>query len=51
MRQGLIDNVPVSVGFMDDNVISIWADPSKVNNHFGNRPIYGTVEKYIIIEN
>jgi hypothetical protein len=24
-------------------VISIWLDPSKVNNHFGNTPIYGTV--------
>jgi hypothetical protein len=24
-------------------VISIWLDPSRIDNHFGNTPIYGIV--------
>jgi hypothetical protein len=33
----------MSIRITGDKVISIWLDPSKVNNHFGNTPIYGTV--------
>jgi hypothetical protein len=50
MKEGPVDNVPLSVKRIDDNVISIWADPAKVNNHFGNTPIYGTIMKSVIVK-
>jgi hypothetical protein len=50
MRQGPVPNVPVSIKAMNNNVISIWADPAKVNNHFGNTPVFGTIEKLVRVE-
>lgn len=50
MKDGPVDNVPLSVKRIDDNVISIWADPAKVNNHFGNTLIYGTIMKSVIVK-
>ena len=50
MRQGPVDDVPVSIKRIDTNVLSIWADPAKVNKHFGNTPIFGTIEKLITVE-
>jgi hypothetical protein len=50
MRQGPVPNVPVSIKSMESNVISIWADPTKINNHFGNTPMFGTIEKLLIVE-
>src|SRR5215207_1152207 len=50
MRQGPVENVPVSIKRIDNNVISIWADPTMVNNHFGNTPIFGTIEKLLSVE-
>jgi hypothetical protein len=50
MRQGPVENVPVSIKRMDNNVISIWADPTMTNNHFGNTPIFGTIEKLLEVE-
>jgi hypothetical protein len=50
MRQGPVDNVPVSIKRIDTDVLSIWADPTKINNHFGNTPIFGTIEKLITVE-
>jgi hypothetical protein len=50
MKQGPVENVPVSIKRIDDNVISIWVDPTKVNNHFGNTPIFGTIEKLLKVE-
>jgi hypothetical protein len=50
MREGPIHNVPVSIGIMDDNVITIWADRTKLNNHFGDSPIYGTVMKHVVVK-
>ena len=50
MRQGPVPNVPVSIKAMNNNVISIWADPTKTNNHFGNTPIFGTIEKLVRVE-
>jgi hypothetical protein len=47
MRQGPVENVPVSIKRIDNNVISIWADPTMINNHFGNTPIFGTIEKLL----
>ena len=43
MREGPVTDIPTGITIMGDKVISIWLDPSKINNHFGNTPIYGTV--------
>ena len=50
MREGPVPNVPVSIRTMDNNVISIWADPTKLNNHFGNTPIFGIIQKLLTVE-
>jgi hypothetical protein len=50
LKDGPVDNVPVSIKRIDNNVVSIWADPSRVNNHFGNTPIFGTIEKLLKVE-
>jgi hypothetical protein len=50
MKQGPVENIPVSIKRIDNNVISIWVDPTKVNNHFGNTPIFGTIEKLLKVE-
>ncbi len=44
MRDGPISNVPTNITILGDSAISIWLDPSKVDNHFGDSPIYGTQE-------
>ena len=50
MRQGPVTNVPVSIKAMDNNAVSIWVDPIKIQNHFGNTPIFGTIEKLLEVE-
>jgi hypothetical protein len=50
MRQGPVENVPVGIKRIDNNVISIWADPTMIDNHFGNTPIFGTIEKLLTVE-
>ena len=50
MRQGPVPDVPISIKAMDNNAISIWVDPTKINNHFGNTPIFGTIAKLINVE-
>jgi hypothetical protein len=47
MRQGPVTGVPLSIRAMDNNAVSIWIDPTKIQNHFGNTPIFGTIEKAI----
>jgi len=37
-----VKDVPISIALMDDSAVSIWLDPTKVKNHFGDTPIYGT---------
>jgi hypothetical protein len=37
-------NVPISIKLMGC-AMSLWIDPTKVMNHFGNTPIYGFVNK------
>lgn len=44
MKDGPIINVPTNITILGDSAISIWLDPSKVNNHFGDSPIYGIQE-------
>jgi hypothetical protein len=43
LKMGPVTNVPISIKFAGNDVISIWLDPTKINNHFGNTPIFGTV--------
>jgi hypothetical protein len=50
MRQGPVPNIPVSIKAMDNNAVSIWIDPTKIQNHFGNTPIFGTIEKLLEVE-
>jgi hypothetical protein len=50
MRQGPVPDVPISIKAMDDNTVSIWADPTKLNNHFGNTPIFGIIAKLLNVE-
>ena len=44
MKDGPITNVPTNITILGDSAISIWINPSKVNNHFGDSPVYGTQE-------
>ncbi len=37
-------NVPISIKIIDRSVLSLWIDPSKIGNHFGNTPIYGIIK-------
>jgi len=50
MKDRPINNVPLSIKSMNNNIVGIWADPTKINNlprfipslglsHFGNTPI------------
>jgi hypothetical protein len=41
LKAGPATNVPISIKLMGDSAVSIWIDPSKTENHFGNTPIYG----------
>jgi hypothetical protein len=50
MEDGPVNNVPLSIKSMNNNVISIWVDPTKVNNHFGNTPIFGLIQQDIVIK-
>jgi hypothetical protein len=43
MREGPVTDIPTTIKIMGDKVISIWLDPSRVDNHYGNTPIYGLV--------
>jgi hypothetical protein len=43
LKEGPVANIPTSIKVLDNKVISIWLDPTKVKNHFGNTPIYGVV--------
>jgi hypothetical protein len=46
MKDGPVDNVPTRVTIANNNTIAISMDPSKINNHFGNTPIYGLVHDF-----
>jgi hypothetical protein len=49
MKEGPINDVPLSARTLNDNVISIWVDPAKTMNHFGNMPIYGTIIQDVLV--
>jgi hypothetical protein len=46
MKDGPVDNVPTQVTIANNNTIAILIDPSKVNDHFGETPIYGLVHDF-----
>ena len=43
MERGPVTDIPTTISIMGDKVISIWLDPSRTENHYGNTPIYGLV--------
>lgn len=43
MREGPVTDIPTSIKITGDKVISIWLDPSRIDNHYGNTPMYGIV--------
>jgi hypothetical protein len=45
LREGMVQDIPTTIKIMGDRVVSIWVDPSKVDNHFGDTPIYGTIAR------
>ena len=49
MKEAAVNDVPVGIRTLSDNVISIWVDPAKTMNHFGNTPIYGTITQDVLI--
>ena len=43
-REGMVQDIPTTIKFIaGDKVVSIWVDPAKVDNHFGDTPIYGII--------
>jgi hypothetical protein len=43
LKDGPRTAVPISIRIMNESVMSLWMDPTKTDNHFGNTPIYGHV--------
>lgn len=43
MKDGPHLNVPISIKIMNGHTVSLWIDPIRVQNHFGDTPIYGIV--------
>ena len=43
MIEGPVTDIPTTIKIMGDKVISIQLDPSKIDEHYGNTPIYGLV--------
>jgi hypothetical protein len=43
MMEGPVTEIPTTIKIMGDKVISIQLDPSKIDAHYGNTPIYGLV--------
>jgi hypothetical protein len=43
MKDGPYLNVPISIKIMNGHTVSLWIDPIRVQNHFGDTPIYGIV--------
>jgi hypothetical protein len=47
LKAGPAKDVPISIKLMGDSALSIWVDPSKTENHFGNTPIYGAQHRIV----
>jgi hypothetical protein len=50
MREGPVQGVPMTIQIAQDKVIAISPDPTMLENHFGDTPIYGTVVSPEMIE-
>ncbi len=50
MKDRPINDVPISIKTLNNNIISIWTDLSKINDHFGNTPVYGQIVQDVIIK-
>lgn len=50
MKDSPINDVPISIKTLNNNVVSIWTDPVKINDHFGKTPIYGQILQDIVIK-
>jgi hypothetical protein len=50
MKDSAVNDVPISIKILNNNVISIWTDQVKINNHSGNTPIYGQIIQDIVIK-
>ena len=50
MREGPVQDVPMSATVMEGDIISLWVDPSMTDNHFGDTPIYGIVTKVHVMK-
>ena len=50
MKDSPVNDVSISIKILNNNVISIWTDQVKINNHFGNTPIYGQIIQDIVIK-
>jgi hypothetical protein len=43
MKDGPVTEIPTEIKIHNNNVISIWFDPTTVKTHFGVSPIYGAL--------
>ncbi len=43
MKDGPVDNVPLTVKMFNNAVVGFWIGPDKVDSHFGTGPIFGTL--------
>ena len=43
MRDGPVTNVPTTWTISNNNTLAIDMDPSMINNHFGETPVYGLI--------
>jgi hypothetical protein len=43
MKDGLVEDVPLTIKVFNRAVIGLWIGPDKVDGHFGSNPIYGTL--------
>lgn len=50
IKDSPVNDVPISINTLNNNVISILTDPVKTNNHFGDTPIYGQIIEDIVIK-
>jgi hypothetical protein len=45
LREGPVTDIPTSIELIGDKVVSIWLDPSTIDSHYGNTPVYGIVNE------
>ncbi len=50
MKDGAVNDVPMSITTLNNNLISIWTDQVKINDHFGKTPRYGEIIQDIVIK-